>query len=67
MQAAVDPRPCLSSGSRAEWSLQLQRGMLHSTLGREALVSHRPFLLVRRAGDLPLQNDIRYFDDLIVA
>jgi hypothetical protein len=41
--------------------------MLHSTLGREALVSHRPFLLVRRAGDLPLQDDIRYFDDLIVA
>jgi hypothetical protein len=35
--------------------LQLQRGMSRSALGCEALMSHRPFLVVRRAGDFPPQ------------
>jgi hypothetical protein len=60
MQATVVERPNAllnAAGSRAVWSVRvlLQRGMSRSALGRGALMSHRPFLLVRRRGDLPLQ------------
>jgi hypothetical protein len=58
--AVVDPQ------RSAVWSLQLQRGMLRWNLGCGVLLSHPPFLLARRAGDLPLQIDCRYFDDLLL-
>jgi hypothetical protein len=52
IQAVVVGSAALLEGGRVE----MQRGMSRSALGCEALMSHPPFLVVRRTGNLPLQK-----------